>query len=703
MTLELLPLTASGVEVPDRTSGQLFATALLVVACLVGLAVLYRRNRFANLPRAQARHKAALLGALRDRKPATVRIPATADVTDYREDVQAAIQRARDRAAGQRVRDDHTTLREATASVLAALSRGLAGSRLRGLFPDRLTTALAVLAVTIAAFGAPAVSSSRVAETLTRGETVGLWEFVSLVGDATLAVGGLALETVTAFPYAGTVAGILLAAALLTGQALFRYWYVSATVAAAGWLFLYWLGQRVGPERHGRLYGRREVSWVVVKPLAAVWVAGAVPATLGSLTGFGEAGAVVGLLFAAVVGFYVGAVAVIDVAGRVLAAADGPVRVLERHTPAFLVWLRAALERRRGADDEPGPVLEPLAYDPTVAADELAARLDETDHPWPGTTDWPLAAYLVCRRAFAVAAVVLAPLPVAYLVTGVTDGGYATVAGALFSGTPVGIAVLVAMLAGLGWLAWLARDAAGDVRDALTEAAARQSLRMAIFQRGLTIGAVVLSGGLLWAFSQSYWVPVVGGLVIGLAVWHGYSLVDRAAYRLDLFGREDARTSVLVQAYALPDADGDEHLVVQIGSDHRTSRDSVAALVDDALEIAAGVQRRERSVPATPGQQRASDLLELGLVDADVDRELDERIRKRLVDELRPLGRECSRSDLEDSLGDYPDDRWRAALERYRMLGVVSVQGDRVRLERDPWAADETASPADRWLGRSGV
>ncbi|EMA45227.1 hypothetical protein, partial [Halobiforma nitratireducens] len=607
-------LTASGVEVPDRTAGQLLGTFVLLVVAAVALVVLYRKNRFAGLEGRAREHKEALLESLRTQTPATVRVPARADVADYREEVATALERAQARARGDADPDpDYTTLREATGSVLAALADATADSRVRRLFPDRLTAVLAALAVTIVTFGAPAVSTDGVVTVLESGD-LSVGGGIGALGDATIALTDYGLEALSAFPFAGRVAELALAVGVLVGSVLYEFWFLSAALAALGWAFLYRLGEHVGEDRHERLYGRRELSLAVAKPIAAVYLAGVVPTALGTAAGAETVGAVTGLAFAALLSVYYLAAAGISAASRVAEHTNatlpirydeytiGPLSVsiprLERSRTESLgfddpesaaVWSEVDGE----GDDEGAPdlVLDSttlaineafdVAYDPFEAATALEDRLDATDEPWRGPpTDWGLAAYLVCRRAFAATAAVLAPLPLVYLGSGVSSGAYLSVASSLVSGHVVGLLVPVALLAGIGYLAYLARDSYDDVRDAVTEALTRQSVRMAMFQRGLTVGAGLLSGTVLWAFSQSYLVTPIGAVVLGGLVYHGYAAADRATYRLDVFGRDGpARQSVLIQAYALEDADGTEHLVTQVGSDYRLSRDSATELV----------------------------------------------------------------------------------------------------------------------------
>lgn len=84
---------------------------------------------------------------------------------------------------------------------------------------------------------------------------------VGTVGTATITLAETGLEALAAFPFASDVAALALAAGILAGRVLFEYWFVSAAVAAAGWLFLYRLGQRVSADRHDRLYNGVNSHW----------------------------------------------------------------------------------------------------------------------------------------------------------------------------------------------------------------------------------------------------------------------------------------------------------------------------------------------------------------------------------------------------------------------------------------------------------
>lgn len=649
--VEEIILTASGVEVPDRTPGQYWMTVLLVIGFVAGLIIAYKRTGFSKLPRAQRQHKSALLGSIRNGTPETVRIPRGANVDDYREDLQAAFDRAFDRARGGESEHDpdRVTIREATVTVGLELYDAV----------DRLPTIpraarrVGVLAVLVTVFGALAVSTETIVRLLTADrQTPGLTALLADAAALTQSVVSAVTNALATFPGGALLAELLFAYTLLAATLAYHHWYLFTVVLVAGAVAITALDRRVPDDLETRLYEhRRTLALETVGAVVTVWLVGVVPAGVGAVIG------------------------TVSAAGRsvsveAIGAAIGALFAVGLTTVFVAVAVKSLSQRLRHA-----------------------ATID-----WDGGPDALVASYLVARYCAVGVALMAAPFVPVYAAAAILEGRVFEVLAALVAADALTQLVVVTVLAAVvASVAYVARDARGDVRDALTETLARQSIRVAIFQRGLTVGAFIVAYGVVWAFTRSYVLAPVGATILAVAVYAAYEGVDRAAYRLELFGRDaEAQQSVLLQAYAAEDADGTLHPVAKIGTDYRTSRASIDETVTDALEIADGVACKETSIPKTLGRQRAEDLLELGLVDADIETELQESIRQAIKADLEPTGR-TTMDSLERACAEFPEDRWRAEVRRYQLLNVLSVTGEHVRLERDVWSV-ESDDPSVRWL-----
>lgn len=643
--LEILLDSAVGVEVPERTTAQFLLTLILVALFAIALAVLYRRNRWAYLPEEHREHKMELLGQLRHVRPATVRIPATEAVEEYETEVRDSIDRARARAAGRDVSAGRVSLREAVGAVHSSLRSDLDGREVHRLIPDRLTAALAALAVSIVVLGGTSRSGEALVSAL---ESTSDWG--SLLESVSAVTSG-AVDAVTqaalAFPFVGDLALGAALVALLIGRLLFEWWWLSALIAGSAWLLLAHARQEAGDDLDVRLYDRVELLRGVGGAVALVWLAGALPSVIGAQAGLETAGNVVGLGLATIIAGYV----------VVTAARD--------------VWCRVG---------------------------EHTGVLDGEDGR---RADWGLARYLLLRRAAFAAAVVLAPLPVVYVASGILTGAYQEIISTV-GVVATSLVVLWCVVAVVAVIWNLTEDVHEDIEIALSEALSRQAIRAAVIGRGLTVGTATVSAAITWGWTRSLLGVAIGTTILTLLVWRGYNLVDRLAYEHDLFpDDEETRRPVLIQTYALEDADGGEHLVVQMGSDLQTTRESVDDLVDEVLDLAHGYQCGDRTIPKTPGRRRAEDVLQLGVVDGDLETELQEHIRKRLARHLR---REewIEMEILEQKCESFPEDWWRDELRRWQEMAIVTVHDDHVRLERDPWAVD-SSEPVRRWLPGSSA
>ena len=658
----LIPLSASSVEVPDRTPGQFWMSVVVVVLLIGAVIVAYRRNKFSKLPKAQREHKSAILGSIHNGTPETVRVPRNADPSEYRTALLEAFQRAYDRARGKDAAHDpdRVTIREASATVAREVHQAT-GERLPTV--PRAARRVGGIAVLVSVLGALAVSTETIIRIIAedRGQGAGIGVLFSEAVSLTVTVLSTLSNAVAMFPLGGFIAELVFAYGLLVATLVYHHWYILSVALIVGAITVAVLDRQVPDDLETRLYfHRKTLALETVGAAAVVWLGGVVPAWLGQLVG------------------------TITVAGRAfnIAAVGAAIGALFAFILILLIGYYAAKSLWKRL--------------------QHAATID-----WPAGPDSIVGAYLVARYCAVGLALAATPLIPVYAIVALVDGRLVQVLAALYHADPVTqLLVIGSVAATIAVIAYVARGAADDVRAALVESFARQSIRVAILQRGLTVFGFIASYGVLWAFTRSHLYAPLGAAVIGLAVYAAYEGIDRAAYRLELFGRDESPTTdVLIQAYVARDADyedasnPDEHLhpIAKVGSDQWTSRESIEETTDDALEMAAAAGERGTTVPATVGQQRAEDLLELGLVESDVESELQERIRAAIKDELRPNGR-TTMSDLEDALEEFPAEIWEAEFERYVLLNVLSVSGDVIRLERDVWAADDHATPAQRFV-----
>ncbi|WP_337653270.1 hypothetical protein [Halomontanus rarus] len=652
MLRTLIPL--ANVTVPDRTAGQFWMTVLVLLLIAGAIVIFYRRNRFAHLSDEQRRQKSALLGSIHDQTPETVRIPASADVDEYREPLRAAFDRAFGRARGET--DEHdpdrVTIREASTAVAGELYDA-AGEH----FPTipRAARRVGTMAILVGVLGSLAVSTDAIVAALTR-DSSGLPPVVELLGDAvslTQSVIGSAVDLLMLFPGGAFLANFVFAYGMLAWTLAYQLWYVLMVGLVIGAVAITVLDRRVPDDLDTKLYQHRgTLTLETIGAVTSIWLVGVVPAGLGQLAGTATVGplslnveaalTVVGVLFAFVL------------TGLFLYAAG-----------------RSLVERLRHA-----------------------VTIDWSDGP-----DSIVAAYLLARYCAVGLALVAAPLVPVYAIVILVEGRLVEVVLAFWAAnisTQLLVFAFVALC--LGTVAYVARDSREDVEAALTETMARQSVRAAIFQRGVTIFAWLASYAVLWSFSRSIGLALVGSFVLAAVFYGLYDLTDRATYRLELFGRDrSAMKGLVVQAYAAEDADGELHPVAKIGDSHRISRESIGETVDDTLEVASNARVRTKTVPTTVGQKRAEDLLELGMVYGDVETELQEQIRKTIAYELRPTRRTTMES-LENALEKHPESLWRAEFERYCALAVLSRDGDIVRLERDVWDGTGDSRSSTRWL-----
>lgn len=635
---------------PGSTPGQNYVAVVIIVLIAAGALWVRYRNRFAGLEPEEQAHKAALNGSRRDQTPRTLRIPSSADPADYRDrlvdlfDSQPSFEQ------------DRVTGRDAARSVLASFRESWRPitSRLSA-FVIRLVS----LAWLVAIFGALAVSTDAVVRLILVDTSIRDTEiYMQRAIELSIDVLETGRDALLAFPYIGELASFALAFGTLAFEWLYtHYWLVALGLLLLAVVIAY-LERQVSDELETRLYERRRgllAAWV--GSFVLVWLAGVVPAAIGSYLGAPETGARSGFGLA-----------------MLLAAGLGA------------IGLRRYVDRLKEAAYH-GP--------------------DES-----GLADW----YLLARRTAFMLAVPGALLVITYALVFVATGKMGAIGEAILAADLgiqallVGVVVLV-----VAGIAYLVRSAWPDVRAALIESLSRTELRAVLFWRGsLAVGFVV--GYLLaFAFTRDIVLAMVLGplgAAVGLAI---YELLERAKYRVSVWDRStEIPRSVTVQAYRLRDDDGDRHPFAIVNGRIELARDDVDDLVDEVLEAVVDVQTGEE-YGASIGTWHAASLFELGQPDEERTRaRVKEHARKLFVDALRPAGRVVDVEDVQRACegGQRPFDwdellNWEEDIEPVRQPGepvptsawewwrdelagdVVLDHGEQLELLRDPWEAGQ--------------
>lgn len=634
--IPLLPLqTDFEVSVPSGTRGQFWIAVLLLVLLGVAYVALKYRERYVGLSAAERQHKAALAGSKREATPRTLRLPADADPADHRADLAALFDRAAPAPDADRV-----TLRGAVSTVREAFGEAWRPVTDR---TSRFVRRLVGLAFTVATLGAVAVSTDLLVRALGANTTIGAGSLLDRSLSVTADVADAGVAVLTSFPFVGTLWSVAVTVVTLALDWLYGHplALAGALLAAAG--VIAWLERRVDDDVQTRLYDPDR--WLVAQwigAFAAIWLAGAVPAGLGRVVGFPQAGALYG---------FVGAVVMAAILARY-----GLRRYLDR--------MRSVAHVARGADH--------------------AVR-----------------AYLWARRTAMLAAVPAGLLVVVYAAVIVAEGKLDRLWTAYLA-ADLGIKLLgVALVVGLavGGL-YQVRAAWPDVRGALFEATARTRVRVMLFRRGSIVLGVVVG----YAVAYAYLSDIVAAIVlaaVGAGVGFGvYQLLERAKYRLVMYDREPRRPrAVVVQGYRLRDADGDEHPYAVVNGTIAVARESADATVDELVDAIVAVATGERYGP-TVGTMHADGMLSYGHVDEGETRHRAwEHARKAILDTVRPIGRPVPKTEVEWACRDLPEDVWRARLRALRG-DVVVEREETVELIDDPWRRHGEQS---RWtrLGRS--
>jgi hypothetical protein len=511
-----------------------------------------------------------------------------------------------------------------------AISSSL-GARFGGI--PRLALLVGEIGGAIAVFGAMAVSTQAIIRLLqhgTEGQTS--LDVLGLAGELTTDVLQVGTDILLAFPYVDVLWALLVTAVVVGGEWAYQHWYVWTPLLGVGALLIVALDRRVTADVDVQLYqNRRDLPLLFLGALLLVWSAGVIPAAIGRLADAPTLGALAGFSLASVLASWL----VVDA-------------------------LRAFWRRIR-----------------------IAARMD-----WAADGEsLGVAVYLAVRRVVAAVAVVLSPLVPLYLAVLVGTGRLGRIWYALWTAPMEAKVLVVTTVVGLvGALGWQAQAAWPDVRAAVVETIARRRVRAALFTRALPWAGIGIGYVAGYALSRSIPFAIVIAAVVGVGARGLYVLAMRARHRASLLGDvEPLPSTVLVEAYGLPDADGDRHLLVRLNGGTELAFDDVDRAVDVVSDVAISLSEDGRAEP-TVAEWFARDLQQHGIVDRD---ETERRLRRAIHEDALQLLRgddgTVDLAELESELSEYPESVWRELLIEWRRRGIVRERAEYVTLERDPF------------------
>jgi len=597
MLRSALPL-AIDVSAGGTTTAQLALAVLLLVVFVGALTVLTWRLQYLGLEGDQSDHKRALEESKSRRDPEILRFDKDS-IEEARARVRRELLELVESASGADVETrEYPTVRGAIGTVQETVRETW-----RDATTDVPGVAIKALerALLVAIFGAVAVSTSTVVQWITKdpdyptaADIVAETQEYAGTGSSTL------LEVLGYFPYSDLVWALLFTVAFRIGRWLFAHWYVVAAVLGGAGVAVWLLEREVLEEpRRSLLVSRRSTTKTLVAILVPTWIAGAVSTWSGELVGYPGAGELVGFLLA---------------------------------TATLLVGVVLALRRAS---------LETLWT--TVHRDEPRGVL---------LLDWSIRHTLAVLGPIALALVGL------YVVVGFADGSVARVVEALIAADR-GVQASVALVGvgGVALLAYMARDAAPAVREALVESLSRGAVRTVLLVRGVPYLAVVLVYLLSFGFNLPFTAAVVAAIVAGVLGRVAIVGALRVRATASLFGEwlepDKSALFLVVRAYELRDADGTARYYAEVNQ-KAVAADSKKKLVDAVLEIADGLVDEEETDP-TVAQTYAEDLLSYGIVGIEASRKKTiQRIQEETEGTISKEGA-VSRASLERDLeSEYP-------------------------------------------------
>ena len=597
------------------TAAQMaFAVVLLVgfgLALVVGSYLL----QFTGLSEAQKREKRALLGQREALEAATLRLRPDDDLDAKREQIRALFD-------GEQPAVEEASVRTAVGAVRQEL--GDAWGSYTTAIP-RLARWLLELAVGLSVTAALVhVSVGTYRRVFAGGEGMTVDELLLDARWALEQVVSLAVDALGAFPFADLVWALTFAYSVQAASWLYDHPVPLIVLLLASAAAVVWLDRRAPEAREISVTTRFSLSTVVLA-VVSVWVAGAVPAALGSLAGFPTIGAVVGLLAAAVV------------------------------TVAFLYLIGRAILRDTRA-------LVRAHNDPDRAA----------------------IAYLAVRRVgMSVAAVAAMLIPI-YLVAAVATGQLSGIIGAFLAGSlAVQVAVVVLALVAIGAAAWVARDALPAVRGAVSNLAADTGVRLALFRRGVPVVAMISVYLLALGFELPWVIGLAVAAVAGIGTRAVYYTVRRVRYRLsEVDSVERTPSQVQVRAYRLSTAESGERYYARVNA-IKLAHEDADALTDAVCSVAADLFADGETGPSVE-RAFAEDLLRFGIVDvAETRRKLEKKAEEAAEGRMCKHSGQYPREKLETRvLRQIPEPIWKDVFDKKRIRGEWITRDDYLVLRR---------------------
>lgn len=645
-------LQASGVRVPETTASQYLLAVVVAVAAVLAALYVYYRLEYVGLDQgaASAPDKLALVVDKAFGTPDVYRFPAADDPAEHYAEIEATVAASvRPSAASPdpSVREASRGLREQVATMVDRSLAAVSGGRL-GVDLTRIpqgSRRLLELALAAVVFGALANEGERMAVWLERASgRPSLSSVVDELASATTTSLETAVDVVLLFPYGETIWALVFSYSILFAEWLWGAWWLLAAVLVVLAVVNAVAGLRreqTGAADRVELLGYGETMLYSALGVGGLWLVGVVPATALRLAGYPLVGAAWGLVDVALCTAGLAVYAAWDVWNRIR-------------------WTAASADGRR---------------------DRVT-----------------VAVSIITRRVGAVLSGVALAFVASWALVTIVGGQLAAVLAAYLA-APLGkqLVIGLVLLAPVVWVVWMLREAYPDLRSALADVTARQSLLAKLLGRALPVVAVGVLFILLSEVVGSLWLAAALSVLGGLALHGAWRLIQRAHYRLRVRDqRENAPRRIQVHGYRLEDDHGNVHPLIELNGEVTVAWDSVEATAVAAV-LAADDLREDGEVAPMLSREHADDLLTRGITDPEVTRDrVEEQVRKDALvafyDEGSGRGRRqrtVGADDFTDALAEHPEgvrDRVVEWLEDD--AGVLRRRGSSVRLLRDPWSQD---------------
>lgn len=215
------------------------------------------------------------------------------------------------------------------------------------------------------------------------------------------------------------------------------------------------------------------------------------------------------------------------------------------------------------------------------------------------------------------------------------------------------------------------RDAAADVRAALSETLSRNSVRAALGARAMPVGIIGFVYFVGIGFGAGVAIALGLGLVAGLIARGLWALAQRVRYRAQVVDSSDPGSRrVIIHAYRLELPDGETEWFARVNGDAVAHPDRASA-VDAVVEAARDWFADGQQHPSLAGAH-ADQLRQDGVTEVEETRtRIRSQVRRRAEGRVRQEGM-LEREELEDELADeYPSEVWRPELRALRTRGPL--------------------------------